>query len=100
VLDNVMLGHADRTRIMSARHRSHVLALGAGFLAGPLLVDGFVRARWDVRKTKTKARLVIAPYERLARWERAAVEEEGYGLLRFVAGDRGDHEVQWARPTL
>lgn len=81
--DNVTLSHADRTRIISDEHRK-VIASKNGMVPGMALVDGFVRGTWKVERTKKTARLVITPFEPLAKKDRHALTEEGQRLLRFV----------------
>ena len=84
--DNVLVGHADRSRIIPPEFRDIVLRnLGRSWL----LVDGFVAASWRV----AGADLVVAPLCELTPDERVAVADEGRRLLTFLGAD-GDVVVQ------
>ena len=86
--DNVLLAHADRSRIMPAgRHLG--MFNSAGVMQGAVLVDGFVRALWTPRPDG----IAVAPFTKaLTRPERLAIEEEARELSKFLApGDK--HEV-------
>ena len=91
--DNMLVAHADRTRIIAEEHRARVLHnLGRP----PVLVDGFVRGWWKVVREGDAATLAIEPFHRLTREQRAAVEEEGARLLEFAAGDARARDVRFA----
>ena len=62
--DNVFLGHADRRRIVSDEHRRMA---GVGVGASTFLVDGFIAGTWKLVREKNVARLLIGPFEPLAR---------------------------------
>ena len=93
--DNAFLGHADRTRIVAAEDLPHLRA-GNGFLP-PFLVDGFVAGTWKVERSKERAALVLRPIRRLPARDRAALEEEGEGLLSLLAPDARARDVRFAR---
>jgi hypothetical protein len=96
--DNVLLAHADRTRIVEQRHRRSLFA-GAGLMLGSVLIDGFVRGRWRATRTRSSAMLTIQSFVRLASQPRAALEEEGERFLRFVAADAQAHDVRFCAAT-
>ncbi|HET8894916.1 MAG TPA: winged helix DNA-binding domain-containing protein [Gaiellaceae bacterium] len=58
--DNVLLGHADRTRIIAAEHRKDIIGKN-GDVAPTFLVDGFVAGIWYV----DKGRVDIEPFGRV-----------------------------------
>ena len=93
--DNVLLSHADRTRVIED-DRPVPLPAGNGAALGTVLIDGFMRAEWEITRTHGRARLAVTPYAPLSRADEAAVGEEGAGLLVFVA-DGDDHEVEITR---
>jgi DNA glycosylase AlkZ-like len=97
--DNILLGHADRTRIMPAGRHLGMFSSN-GVMQGAVLVDGFVRAMWTPRAARGATTLEVAPFERpLARAARPEVEEEAAALLRFLApGDRYDVRYAAVRP--
>jgi DNA glycosylase AlkZ-like len=58
--DNVLLGYADRTRVISDEHRKIVIGKN-GDVAQTFLVDGFVAGLWRV----VKGRVEIEPFGRI-----------------------------------
>jgi hypothetical protein len=86
--DNLILSHADRTRVIADEHRK-TLASRNGMVPATFLVDGFVRGAWKTERTRRKATLAIAPFEPLTRRDREALEEEGERLIRFMAQPDG-----------
>ena len=60
--DNVLLGHADRSRIIPAG-RSIPLPPGNGAQMGTILVDGVFAGKWRVRRAGDRATLTIRPFE-------------------------------------
>jgi Winged helix DNA-binding domain len=81
-LENALLSHADRTRIISDEHRK--IITGERWNAPVVLVDGFVHGTWKIEKARRKATLVIEPFEPLLKADRDAVAEEGERLVRFM----------------
>jgi hypothetical protein len=95
--DNVLLGHADRSRIIADDHRKRLSATTSR-VHGTVLVDGFVRATWTIRRERGAAALLIEPVEPLPARDRTAVAEEGARLLAFAAADADTHDVRFACP--
>jgi hypothetical protein len=89
--DNILLGHADRTRIMPRGHHMGLFN-SAGVMQGSVLVDGFVRAMWHPTTSRgTTTVLVTAFGEAFNRRDARAVEAEALPLLEFLApGDKHD----------
>jgi hypothetical protein len=79
--DNVLVGHADRTRVVSDEDRRRVIT--GGLVRPAFLVDGFVRGTWSVTKDGDVA---VEPYRALDADEEAEVEKERAALARFVRG--------------
>jgi len=94
--DNLILSHADRTRIIADDHR-RVIASKNGMVPATVLVDGFVRGTWKIERTRGKATLVIEPFEPLARKDREALAEEGERLIRFTGAGAEPFEIRFAR---
>ena len=95
--DNLILSHADRTRVISDEHRKKVF-LSAGRVRPTILIDGFVRGAWNIPKTRADApaTLVIEPFEPLTDPDRDALIAEGENLLRFATEpDITDLEVRF-----
>jgi hypothetical protein len=86
--DNLLLSHADRTRVLSAEARKRVFGVRNGVFPGTVLVDGFVRGTWRIRGGRDAATLEIEPYQRISKKDLAALESAGARLLRFAAPGR------------
>jgi len=92
VYDNIVLSHADRTRIVrpfGAKRAGYTE--GANF--GSVLIDGFVGGTWTLKREPKTATMRIAILDRVPKRERAAVEDEGGRLLTFVAAEATAREV-------
>ncbi|CAL9498312.1 hypothetical protein SUDANB121_03400 [Nocardiopsis dassonvillei] len=82
--DNVLRGHADRSRVLPHAHRS-LLASRNGMPPGTVLVDGFVRASWKVVRPKGSAPLLeVSLFEPVSAADRDAVAAEGERTLAFL----------------
>jgi hypothetical protein len=91
--DNVVLSHADRSRVVA--DADHVLLNGGpGGWCGTVLVDGLLRATWAARREGDATVLTVRPSEALTSAEQADVAGEGGRLLAFLAPGRG-HDVRW-----
>lgn len=77
--DNLLLSHANRTRVIADADRERV------FTRGAVLVDGFVRGTWAIARQGGTATLFIEPFEPLDKPDRVALAEEGIRLLAFAA---------------
>jgi Winged helix DNA-binding domain len=87
--DNVLLAHADRTRVMSEEIKKQ------GVIGKPtLLVDGFVRGTWTLARERGKVTLSVSVFKKLTSVERVAVTQEGESLLAFLAADVEDRRVR------
>lgn len=94
--DNLLLSHADRTRIVSEPHRK-AMATKNLFQPATVLVDGRVAGTWMLVRTRSEARVVIVPFVSLTRPDRAALEREGVDLVRFAEPDAASHVVEVAK---
>ncbi|RKN38287.1 winged helix DNA-binding domain-containing protein [Streptomyces hoynatensis] len=94
--DNVFIGHADRTRVISDEAKSRSWSGGSRPLP-VFLADGFVRGSWriDADRGRTRATLLLTPFGPLAPAERSGLEKEGARLLGFHAPDAA-HEIRFA----
>ncbi|HYH78258.1 MAG TPA: winged helix DNA-binding domain-containing protein [Longimicrobium sp.] len=86
--DNALLSHADRTRIITKEDGVRV------FTRGAVLVDGLVRGRWNVARSRGTTTLRVEMFAPLLPGERAEVEEEGARTLAFIAADAKAREVE------
>jgi hypothetical protein len=94
--DNVLLSHADRTRIVSEDDRKYLFG-GGGVLTSTILVDGFVHGSWKIVRKARSASLEIKPYRPLLKRDIAALTAEGKRLLAFAAPG-AKHEIRVADP--
>ena len=97
--DNLILSHADRTRVIADEYRK-AIASKNGMVPATFLVDGFVQGTWKTQRSRGRAMLLIEPFEPLAKRDRGALEEEGERLVRFMAmpGNVETFEVWFAEP--
>jgi hypothetical protein len=79
--DNALLGHADRTRIISDEDRRWVMP-GQARVRPTFLVDGRVHGTWSL----DAGTLRLTPLRPLGVTDRADLEREADRLLRFVGG--------------
>lgn len=91
-LDNVVLGHADRTRMMTDSQRRHIIVEAA------VIVDGFVRGLWGIKRDKGSAVLTVKLFSPLSANEEEAVTDEGARLLRFAAEGADHYDIRY-RPV-
>jgi hypothetical protein len=84
--DNVLLSHADRTRIMAADQPLQ-LPPGGGGVKGSVLVDGYYCGLWRIDRHQNAATLRLEPFVSLATQDCDALVEEGLQLLAFAAAD-------------
>jgi hypothetical protein len=77
--DNVLLGFADRTRVLPEEYRKTVIAKN-GDVAQTFLVDGEVAGTWREEKGKVK----LAPFAPLPRAVRLEAEDEAARLAEFL----------------
>ncbi|WP_225845965.1 winged helix DNA-binding domain-containing protein [Streptomyces sp. HPF1205] len=91
--DNLLLSHADRTRIVPEPYRARVMTAN-GIVRGTILVDGFVGGTWRFDRAKGTASVVVTPFAPLRARDRDALAEEGARLL--AASDPGaGHDVRF-----
>ncbi|MEU7414619.1 winged helix DNA-binding domain-containing protein [Streptomyces sp. NPDC042638] len=76
--DNLLLAHADRTRVVPAAHRGRNRRGNQAYRT--LLVDGFLAGLWTLGPDA----LVVEPFETLTRAQRAEVAAEGERMLRVL----------------
>ncbi|MFG2558781.1 winged helix DNA-binding domain-containing protein [Streptomyces sp. NPDC048496] len=97
--DNVLLGHADRTRVIPSRFKGRN---GNGNQAyGAVLVDGFLAAIWRFgapgQKPGGEGTVTVQALGRLSPAEREAVTEEGLRMLATMRpADPAAHDIRFA----
>jgi hypothetical protein len=93
--DNLLLSHADRTRVVSDAHRARMATANLRVLP-TFLVDGIVSGTWRVERARSSAALVLDPFLALSRKTRGELIEEGKALVRFVESDAQTTEARFA----
>jgi hypothetical protein len=91
--DNLVLAHADRTRVLADEHRPLVVTKNLRVRA-TFLWDGFVRGTWEVERKKDVAILKLTPFGPLPKRASKELAAEGEGLLRFVEEGATVFEVE------
>jgi winged helix DNA-binding protein len=91
--DNLLVSHADRSRVISETDLETLRATER-LVRGYVLVDGFFRGLWQIRRQRGVATLHIESYGALSNHDRDAVTEEGAHLLKFAASDTKAHEIE------
>lgn len=87
--DNLLLGHADRSRVIADEDRRQVMP-GAALVRPTFLVDGFVRGTWRLERSVMQ----IRPFGALNGTDRAAVLGEAEQLLAFILPEGARAEPQ------
>jgi hypothetical protein len=77
--DNVLLGHADRSRVISDEDRKRVMP-GRALVRPTILIDGFVGGTWSF----TGEELRLKPFRPLTGAEQHAVDDEANRMLPFL----------------
>jgi hypothetical protein len=91
--DNVVLGHADRTRIVPEAYRDRITTKNLRVRA-TFTWDGFVAGTWEARRTRGAATLVMTPFEALPADAVAPLTAEAERVLAFDADDASAREVR------
>lgn len=89
--DNLLLSHADRTRVVPAEYKARTWRGNQSHRT--FLVDGFLAGIWRLEETGTgaTATLTVEPFGTLGRAQRAAVTEEaGYVLATLTSAGTRD----------
>jgi hypothetical protein len=77
--DNLVLSHADRTRVLAEEHRRTVIH-GGGMVEATFLVDGFVAGLWRAEAGRVR----VEPFAPLPRVRRREVEDEATRLETWL----------------
>jgi Winged helix DNA-binding domain len=80
--DNLLLSHADRSRVVHPEHLRRFYTIN-GIFPGSVLIDGFVAGMWRLARTKSTASLTVELFGPTR--ERDAVAQEAERMLAFCA---------------
>jgi hypothetical protein len=84
--DNILLSHAERSRIIGDEHRKRLFSTKNGVLPGTLLVDGFVAGTWELVGKGEATSLRVQPYTKVVRGVLDDIVVEGNRLLERAFG--------------
>ncbi|MFE9907040.1 winged helix DNA-binding domain-containing protein [Streptomyces clavifer] len=91
--DNVLLGHADRTRVIPAAYKGRN---GVGNQSyGTVLVDGFLAALWRLDETADDATVTVQPLGTLGGAQREEITQEAVEMLTAMSAAPA-HDVRFA----
>jgi hypothetical protein len=92
--DNLLLSHADRSRVITDGYHEQSFA-SDGPMPSIVLLDGFTNGTWKITRHRGTATLTIRPFKRLLDEDATALAEEGARLLAFVAPDADIGDVRF-----
>jgi len=82
--DNLLLAHADRSRVIDEDDRRRIWPVN-GLIPGTVLVDGFVAGTWKLTRARGAATMRVVPFAPWPPSDREGVEREAGALLAFAA---------------
>jgi hypothetical protein len=91
--DNLVLAHADRTRLLADQHRGALVTKNLRVRAA-FLWDGMVAGTWEVERKRAQATLVMTPFHSLPARAAKELSAEAEALLRFAADDATSFAVR------
>ena len=91
--DNILLSHADPSRIMSAQHRAKLFTVN-GIIRAALLVDGHTSGKWQITREANTAVLTVEPFRRLSTKDKNEIESEGSRLLTFAEENAEEQAIR------
>lgn len=95
--DNLLLGHADRSRLVAEAYRQRLVSKNL-IVPATFLVDGFVAGTWKVAVRRGTATLTLSPFARLTRPAQAGLREEGERLLAFTEPGARSRAIAFEAP--
>ena len=90
--DNLLLSHADRSRVIQAENLKRFYTIN-GIFPGAVLIDGFVAGIWRLARTKSTATLTVELFGSTR--DRAQVAREAERMLAFCASG-ASHDIRFA----
>jgi hypothetical protein len=80
--DNLVLSHADRSRVISAENTKRLYTINGGF-PGSVIIDGFVNGMWRLARRREMTTLTIGLFGPMR--ERDALVREAERVLAFCS---------------
>ena len=94
--DNLLLSHADRRRVLADADRPRVFGVN-GLIKPVVLVDGFVRANWQLERAKDRVVVTVEPFAKLDAAQRDQIGAEAHALARAVEPDAAGCDLRFLR---
>jgi hypothetical protein len=91
--DNLLLAHADRSRVISDDGRK-MMFTRPNIYPGAVLLDGFAAGIWRAGLSARAAIVTLAPFKKISSKEREAISDEANRLLASAA-PRAAHELRF-----
>jgi hypothetical protein len=93
--ENMLLSYADRSRAIDPELVRGIDSRTQESLS-TFTLDGFVAGTWGVQRERGMATLTIKHLSPVSKADRAALADEGAGLLTFLAAEATDHDIRFA----
>ncbi|WP_030554858.1 winged helix DNA-binding domain-containing protein [Streptomyces exfoliatus] len=90
--DNLLLSHADRTRVVPAEHRSRTWSGNQAHRV--FLLDGFLAGTWSLDEAKDRTTLTVEPFAPVTRARRAALTAEAERTLRLMTPPGTPYDIR------
>lgn len=94
--DNLILSHADRTRIVDDAFRPALVSKNL-LVRATYLVNGRVAGMWKVERARKTATLVLEPFTPAPAKAKAELKREGEQLLQFLEPEADAHKIQFKK---
>jgi hypothetical protein len=95
--DNLVLSHADRTRVIADEHRGHVVTKNLRVRAS-VWYDGFACGIWDLERRRSGVALRVTPFAPLPDEAVHELTDEAEALLRFLEPETASTSVRFVAP--
>jgi Winged helix DNA-binding domain len=92
--DNVLLGHADRSRIVTDKAQGQEFIIKNRF-PGTILVDGFLSGIWKIIRERRAATMFIRLFAPISDADMHALTEEANRLLVFAEANTESREIEF-----
>lgn len=92
--DNLILSHADRTRVIADEYRPPVMGKNA-VIRATVLTDGFIAGMWRVTRSGKRATLTVEEFAPLPSSAREELAAEAESLVSFVEPEAQGFDLQF-----
>ncbi|CAN5655704.1 winged helix DNA-binding domain-containing protein [soil metagenome] len=96
--DNLLLAHADKSRIICDDHKDRLFGSKNGIIPAAVLVDGMVEGTWRIERRAGRVTLTLSPFRSWSEAAEAAAVTEADRVLAITDPDAG-HRVEVAAPA-